>query len=70
MDSKFNPPKDKKEFIERQAKIDTKAALSILNALRHRRASAVRALDVEIEFYEAALEYRKNGDVDYPKKQQ
>lgn len=70
MDTKFNPPLTKAEFLERAKKVELKAALSIRNALLHRRASAVRALDIEIEFYDKVVELYEDGEdaVEWPVK--
>jgi hypothetical protein len=63
MDSKFNPPATKEEFVERAKKINgINGAMGVLNALRNRRASMVRAVDIEIAFYEEAVNYLKTGE--------
>lgn len=71
----FVPPKDNKEFLERQEKIETQAVTSLLYALNVKRAQATHALDVEIAFYEAILKLRKlrekdpEANVDYPQQE-
>lgn len=63
MDSKFQPPKTKEEFIERVSKINgLNGALGVLNALKNRRRSLVAAVDTEIAFYEEAANYIKTGE--------
>lgn len=69
MDSKFNPPKTKEEFIERAEKISgINGALGVLNSLKNRRASMVHALDIEIAFYEEAAKYLKTGETTWGEK--
>lgn len=66
MESKFVPPKNKEEFIKQVEPITYGGAMGVLNSLRHRRASMVRGIDIEIHFYEKVVEYLKNGDVEWP----
>lgn len=68
MDSKFNPPKSQAEFEERANTLDLKGALGVLNALRNRRASMIRPIDTEIEFYEYAIEHLNKNNVDWNNK--
>lgn len=68
MDSKFNPPKDQAEFEKRAEGVELKAALAVKNSLLQRRASAVRALDVEIEYYDAVIDLKSGKKVTYPPK--
>jgi len=62
MDSKFVPPKNKAEFLERAKKVPVVGALGVLNSLKHRRESLVRAIDQEILFYEKVVELNKVGE--------
>jgi protein tyrosine phosphatase len=62
MDSKFVPPTTKEEFLERAKKVPLAGALGVLNSLKQRRASMVRALDQEILFYEKVVELNKVGE--------
>ena len=65
MDSKFNPPKTKEEFLERAKPVTLTAALAIRNALRHRIQSATHAFQVELNFYEKVIELHEKGDVEW-----
>lgn len=62
MDSKFNPPANKEEFLERASKVELKAALALQNALRNRIESATRALRTELEFYQAVIVMHTDGE--------
>lgn len=62
MDSKFVPPANKAEFLERAKKVSLPGALGVLNALKNRRASLVSALNKEILFYEKVIELNKVGE--------
>lgn len=66
MDSKFQPPKSKEEFIERAETLKKASgingALGVLNALKNRRQSLVVAVDAEIAFYKEAVNYIKTGE--------
>ncbi len=66
MDSKFVPPKNKQDFLERVEKIDLNGAMAVRNALLHRRASAVAALNTELAFYDAAIAVLKGEEVEWP----
>lgn len=62
MDSKFVPPVNKAEFLERAKKVELRGALGVLNALKNRRASVTRAIDQEIYFYDKIVELNKIGE--------
>ena len=62
MESKFVPPKNKEEFLERAKKTPVQGALGVLNSLKQRRASLVRAIDAEILFYEKVIDLNKFGE--------
>lgn len=61
MESKFNPPRTKEEFIERASKVDLKAALALQNALANRIRSATAALETELEFYRSVIKLHQEG---------
>lgn len=66
MDSKFNPPKTQKEFEERANGVEILAAQAVINALKQRRMSATRPIDMEIEYYENVIAHRKGEKVQWP----
>jgi hypothetical protein len=66
VDSKFNPPINKQEFVERAQKTTAEGAKGVLSALRSRRAMVVRPYDVEIQYYEQVLKLLETGDAEWP----
>lgn len=68
MDSKFAPPINKEEFVERLKPLTKEGARGVLGSLRSRRIALVKAIDLEIQFYEKAVEYFENGDAEWPPK--
>lgn len=66
MDSKFNPPINKQEFLERAKNTTAAGAKGVLAALRTRRAMVVKPYDVEIEFYTQVIKLRETGDAEWP----
>lgn len=66
MDSKFNPPINKQEFIERAKKTTPAGARGVLSALHSRRAMVVRPYDVEIQYYEQVIKLLETGDAEWP----
>jgi hypothetical protein len=58
---KFLPPVTEEEFLSRSKDVQLPAATSILDTLKARRGEVVRNLDLEIEFYEKVIQYRKEG---------
>jgi len=58
---KFLPPTTEEEFLSRAKDVQLPAATAILDTLKARRGEVVRNLDLEIEFYEKVIEYRKEG---------
>jgi len=66
MDSKFNPPINKQEFLERAQKTTKEGAKGVLTALKTRRAMVVKPYDIEIEFYTQVIKLRETGDAEWP----
>ena len=66
MDSKFNPPINKQEFLERAQKTIKEGAKGVLTALKTRRAMVVKPYDIEIEFYTQVIKLRETGDAEWP----
>ena len=69
MDSKFNSPKTKEEFLERAEKVELDAAQTMKFAIRSRIASAIRPFQDELAYYEAVVQLKQEGPdaVEWPK---
>lgn len=69
MDSKFNSPKTKEEFLKRAEKVELEAAETMKFAIRSRIASAIRGYQDELQYYEAVVQLKKEGPdaVEWPK---
>ena len=58
MEKPFEPPKTDAEFEERANKISKEGVVPLLNALRNRRAMAVKNIDQEILFLKKIAEHK------------